>query len=136
MITTMIKWTRKGKCDRKNCKAACCRALNLSTGSFDNDCGVTPDQMLIVYANSTCSNINELNSTFDCKIYKNRPTLCKQFPSSPWDLIYQKIKDKCSYWFEIEIKVVNIEPSPVDSPEISPSPVATIDDRNDLNERK
>lgn len=126
-----ITWTRKGKCDRQKCRAACCRALNDDTGSFANDLGVTPGEMQVLFAHFSCSNINELSASFDCKIYKNRPTLCREFPSSPWDGIYQRVKGKCTYWFEIQIKKVEIQvsPSPTDSPSpaLSPLPSPSID---------
>ena len=127
----LITWIRRGKCNRQQCRAACCRALNLDAGTFDNDMGITPDEIQVLFADYSCTNINELSDSFDCKIYKNRPTLCKEFPSSPWDRIYQRIKSKCAFWFEIEIKKIEfpLSPSPMDSP--SPSPSVDNDDGGD-----
>lgn len=131
-INTIITWTRKGTCDRRKCRAACCRALNIESGEFENDRGTIPSELTVHFTNSTCSNINELGRTFDCKIYKNRPSVCEEFPSSPWDMIYRKVKSRCSYWFEIEIKEVedNTSPSPTDSPSpnLSPSPTPDVGD--------
>jgi len=117
-----ITYTRRGLCDRTKCKAACCRILNVQTETWINDNAVKPIERLVLVTNWSCSWLNQLVDVNACGIYKNRPSACKEFPSSPWDLIYQKVKDKCSYWFEIEIKETDIEPSPVDSPEASPSP--------------
>lgn len=127
---TIIKYTRRGVCDRKKCNAACCRILNLENGSWTNDNAITPIQRLVVYQNWSCGWLNSLADTSACGIYKNRPSPCKEFPSSPWDLIYLKIKDKCSYWFEIEIIVLDVHTSPVDSLEASPSPKSSIDDNS------
>ena len=131
-MNILIKVTRKGFCDRSKCKAACCRALNLVSGSFANDCGITPSEMNVFFTQYACTNINDLSPNRDCRIYKNRPTFCKEFPTSPWDLIYQKVSAVCSYWFEIEIKELP-DPSPVDSPEVSvsPSPSPAIEIKSD-----
>ena|SRR4030042_2046488 len=131
-MNILIKVTRRGFCDRNKCKAACCRALNLASGNFANDCGITPSEMTIFFTQYRCTNINESSAGRDCRIYKNRPTLCKEFPTSLWDLIYHKVKDVCSYWFEIEIKELP-DPSPVDSqsPSAIPSPSPVIEITSD-----
>ena len=43
------------------------------------------------------------------------------FPESPWDLIYQRVKRVCSYWFEIEITEIE-SPYPSEEPSHSPVP--------------
>jgi hypothetical protein len=122
-IRYVIKWTRRGRCNQKACRAACCRALNLLSGSFNNDNATKPSEENIAFTNARCSQINELSDSFDCAIYKNRPSVCKDFPASPWDLIYRRVKRVCSYWFEIEIiKEDIVSPNPDVSPDASPSP--------------
>ena len=116
--TLIITYIRKGQCNYRECKGACCAALNLCNGEIEND--LSPENRL-TYANYRC---DYLENTGACRIYRNRPTFCQTFPESPWDLIYQRIKHKCTYWFEIEIKEVENDLSPTDSPSpaLSPEP--------------
>jgi len=75
-----IKYIRHGKCNQCG---ACCRAL--SPGEWKN--GMT---------GATCNKLVKGK----CSIYKDKPEECKEFPNSPGDLIYKRVKDKCGYWFE------------------------------------
>jgi len=71
-------YIRKGKCSQCG---ECCRQLN------DDLWG----------KNHICDNLkNNL-----CNINSNKPLECGEFPNSPWDLIYLKVKNKCGFWFEV-----------------------------------
>lgn len=114
----IITYKRRGRCNYQKCKGACCAALNLCNGEMEND--LSPGDRL-TFTNYRCVH---LENTGACRIYHNRPSVCCTFPESPWDLIYQRVKDKCSYWFEIEMKEVDDALSPTDSPSpaLSPEP--------------
>lgn len=116
--TLIITYTRKGTCNYLKCKGACCAALNLRNGDMEND--LSPGDR-ITFTNYRCM---YLENTGACRIYRNRPSVCLAFPESPWDTIYQRVKGKCSYWFEIEMKEVDDDLSPTDSPSptLSPEP--------------
>jgi len=107
---TRVKYTRRGECNFKECKAACCRSLNKGSGSIKND---NDGDTRIDFVDHTCPHIER---GFGCAIYDKRPSVCREFPSSPWDLIFARIEKVCGYWFEVEIEydeeLVSDLPSP------------------------
>lgn len=114
----VVKYTRRGKCNSAKCRVACCQQLNIKSGYLHNDQAPRPSEEEIDVVESTCSALDVLNVVNPCTIYRNRPTVCREFPASPWDLIYRKVKAVCTFWFEIEIEEIEI----TSSPEASPSP--------------
>lgn len=110
MSTWLVKYTRKGKCDFRKCGTACCSALNIKDGEIENDFN---SNVRVLFTDHRCDNISLLPDA-RCSVYYDRPFVCREFPVSPWDLIYMRIKNRCTYWFEIEIKEVeeNVSPSP------------------------
>lgn len=124
----IITYTRYGMCNRRKCEAACCRLLNLESGSFSNDNAIRPSEEQITFVNHQCNFLIAFTPSNDCSIYRNRPSVCNEFPCSPWDLIYLKVKNVCSYWFEIQItEIESVSPVDSPSPDISPSPSPSVE---------
>jgi len=51
----------------------------------------------------TGTRCNALQEDNLCSLHPDKPAPCLEWPATPNDLIYQKVKDKCTYWFE-EVK--------------------------------
>jgi len=83
-IPPQIKYIRKGKCTQCG---ECCKHLHLAS-SEDWPQGMT---------GTVC---NQLNKNGTCRLHPDKPPECSEFPNSPGDLIYRKVKDQCGYWFE------------------------------------
>ena len=111
---TKVKYTRKGFCDYVTCEALCCRSLNVENAFIKND---NDSNRMIPCAGYRCPNIGK---DFKCKVYTKRPTVCEEFPVSPWSTLYRRVQAECSYWFEVEIIYMETLTSEIPSP--SPSP--------------
>lgn len=102
---------RKGNCDYLNCKDTCCRntilrgvdGKTIKTEQAYNDLMENPSENHGWQKNDengkrewifSCKHVNELNI---CSIYKDRPQICKDYPTGILSL-----KPTCSYNFELK----------------------------------
>jgi len=87
---------RVGECDYKACGGACCTYYHVDVRGDKKELINRPE-------NSTAYNIRCSHCAEDskCKIYKDRPTECSQFPAYPTDPLYWIVRKKCSIKFEI-----------------------------------
>lgn len=106
-ILIEIRWERKGECDYKACKAICCRSFT-SSGELKNE---NDHDSLVTVTEGICEYVNSIDSK--CDIYNKQPSTCREFPLSPWDIMYRRVSEKCSYWFEIEIRITELDVSPI-----------------------
>lgn len=100
------KYNRKGKCDYKKCKAACCRFMLINADSLGESIkdywkGHGFDLIYINgvphwFKNSPCSHLDL--KTYKCKLQKTKPIVCQQFPT-PDDIVYKKVIKVCSFNF-------------------------------------
>lgn len=109
------KYNRKGKCDYKKCKAACCRFMLISADSLAEGIkGYWKGHGFdLIYMNgkamwlkdSPCTHLDL--KTYKCKLQKNKPIICQQFPI-PHDAVYKKVIKVCSYRFPKEQKIMKM----------------------------
>jgi len=111
---------RGGKCDYKKCKSACCSFFTLEniTKSMPNnriksreDYWKVTGRAQIVESNGykfavAVHRCAQLDEDGKCKIYKNRPIECKQWPT-PRDNMHKMLGDVCS----VTIKSIKRVPS-------------------------
>ena len=107
---------RKGKCDFKKCKGACCSFLLLGWVNdeghskymkcFPNVKTLMTGGKKAIIMDILCKSLDK--KTFKCKLHnKNKPICCRQFPL-PTDGVYAIVAKKCSYRFE-EKKMITME---------------------------
>ena len=112
--TIAKNYKRKGICDYKACKAACCRFSIVGTTSK------TPMKQYIKGMGFKIERIGNSDEiilekpckyldlqTYKCKRYERRPIPCRQFPI-PSDKVYQRVRRVCSYRFESETKEIKM----------------------------
>ena len=100
------RFERTGKCNYKKCGAACCKFGVV--GFIDDDAQETywealgfkiktMDGKRLIIHNHPCKQLNL--KTLGCKIHKNKPVPCIQFPMT-LDSVYILSRGKCSYKFK------------------------------------
>lgn len=94
---------RKGKCEPNKCNSACCKFIALTNNdyiiNFKDSKGGNH-----IYIDKVCSKLNEKCNT--CRLWgKKLPEICQQFPH-PHDGVYYRVRNKCSFYFEILHEVV------------------------------
>ena len=77
-----MKYIRKGKCQPKKCMNACCKNFGEPVAPLKEVDG--------------CCVWLKANK---CSRQKNKPKVCLNFPVSPFDGMYERIKDKCGFYF-------------------------------------
>lgn len=100
------KYDRKGKCDFRKCKGACCRFSLIGSFSLEpymqyiKNMGYrieTIDGKRYGILEKPCRQLDL--KTYKCRIYQRRPIPCRQFPV-PSDLVYKRVRKACSFFFE------------------------------------
>ncbi len=95
---------RKGKCDPKKCKSACCK-FYMVNGGFGTDDYIEGFLEKTKYGdfkiNKYCKHLDVKNNK--CKVWgtDNFPKVCRQFPHIT-DSVYKHVFDVCSFKFEIK----------------------------------
>jgi Fe-S-cluster containining protein len=91
-------WVRKGEC---NGCGFCCEIITqvhldfvLNDPDWIKVRGLPPNGRKLYLINDPCPQLEQ--ETKRCKIYENRPQLCKDFPQEPDDIT----NSPCSYYFE------------------------------------
>jgi len=91
----VVEYERKGKCNLEVCGGLCCKVLEKS--DLEND---------IVVLNNACKH---LTNGLCARHNINKPQVCNDFPVTPFHSVYQKVKHKCTYWFEKKIKFQEVD---------------------------
>jgi hypothetical protein len=83
----MIQYIRHGKCKPDECNSLCCKVMERS------------DEIIQLDKNGICTKLKNNMCSLQTK---NKPNVCKEWPRSPHDPIFLKVKEKCGFWFEIK----------------------------------
>ncbi len=107
---------RKGECNSKKCRAACCRFSIVNTEyrapaiEYFKHMGLTSETIAgkkYLILDKECKHLDL--KTYKCRIYKRRPIPCRHFPI-PSDIVYLRIANKCTFKFETNKKEIKTTP--------------------------
>jgi len=99
------KFNRKGNCDYKKCKAACCRfsalgtVTSLAQEKYFKGFGykiVQIGENRIIIDDRPCNYLDL--KTYKCKRQKTKPMACRQFPL-PHDEVFKRVRKVCTHSF-------------------------------------